>query len=597
MMAGVEIQAHAIASLMEGDLPTTPPPLSQIIIVVMLSLFASLIYAYLRWQWMLVAAGMLLLVWLLFAFTWYGLRLEMLNLFHSILALTIPVLATIGVQITREVNLRRRTQFVLESVVQVSEQRMELEKILPVLAEDIQQVLKAKGVAVWLWDAKWQVVSERYSTGDNLNVTALARRMANNMQPIQESQQVVMPILWQGRLLGGFAAILRGRADQVSIDLLQNLSDEAAPSLENAILHRATERQYLLLDTILRESPAGIVILNRDLGIQQANKVASSWLSAGADASGRQTLVDQLQRLGVQTETVTEIRERLQKGQRFRTQITLEHTEAPLSSRPTNQPPTPKQVFNIDAAPLPGSGEWVLALNDISALAEVNELRTWMIRMTAHDLKNPLSQITGYIGLVMDYGSSELSADDRESLQRVMNAADQMSEIISEVTSLEQLQTGLKQREAVDLCAVAQDVIGQNDLDMTRRKQQFTAEISESVPVIQGSRIQLMQAMTNLLGNAIKYTPEAGRVTLRLFVKDTMIRFEVQDTGLGIPPDKQERLFQPFYRVRTEQTARINGTGLGLSLVKSVISAHGGRVGVISAEQQGSTFWFEIPIG
>jgi two-component system, OmpR family, phosphate regulon sensor histidine kinase PhoR len=267
-----------------------------------------------------------------------------------------------------------------------------------------------------------------------------------------------------------------------------------------------------------------------------------------------------------------------------------------LTPRPSNQPPTSKQVFNLDAAPLPNSGEWVLALNDISALAEVNELRTWMIRMTAHDLKNPLSQITGYIGLVMDYGTSELSTDDRESLQRVMNAADQMSAIISEVTSLEQLQTGLKQREPVDLRAVVQDVIGQNDLDMSRRKQHFTTEISEAVPIIQGSRIQLMQAMTNLLGNAIKYTAEGGQVILRLFVKGDLIRFEVQDSGLGIPQDKQERLFQPFYRVRTEQTARINGTGLGLSLVKSVINAHDGQVGVISAENQGSIFWFEIPI-
>jgi signal transduction histidine kinase len=99
-----------------------------------------------------------------------------------------------------------------------------------------------------------------------------------------------------------------------------------------------------------------------------------------------------------------------------------------------------------------------------------------------------------------------------------------------------------------------------------------------------------------LIGNAIKYTPDGGGIHVRALAVEKAVRFEVQDSGYGIPAEMQSNLFKEFYRAKTDATANIPGTGLGLSLVKSVIDAHSGRIGVASEEGKGSTFFFELPV-
>ncbi|MGB1289201.1 MAG: sensor histidine kinase, partial [Aggregatilineales bacterium] len=128
-----------------------------------------------------------------------------------------------------------------------------------------------------------------------------------------------------------------------------------------------------------------------------------------------------------------------------------------------------------------------------------------------------------------------------------------------------------------------------------RKQQVYNSDIPEGMIVVRGDFRQLSQVVSNLVGNAIKYTPEEGTVTVRLLVRDKSVRFEVQDTGYGIAKDAQEKLFTEFYRVQTDQTRSIKGTGLGLSLVKSVVDAHRGTVGVESEEGKGSLFFVELP--
>jgi signal transduction histidine kinase len=120
--------------------------------------------------------------------------------------------------------------------------------------------------------------------------------------------------------------------------------------------------------------------------------------------------------------------------------------------------------------------------------------------------------------------------------------------------------------------------------------------LAPGLPPVMGDAVRLKQALSNLVGNAIKYTPDAGRVWVRLTRDDQRVVFEVQDTGYGISKAAQAKLFQRFYRAKTRGTENIEGTGLGLSLVKAVIEQHGGRVSVASDEGQGSTFRAELPI-
>ncbi|MBE9507907.1 MAG: HAMP domain-containing histidine kinase, partial [Chloroflexi bacterium] len=122
-------------------------------------------------------------------------------------------------------------------------------------------------------------------------------------------------------------------------------------------------------------------------------------------------------------------------------------------------------------------------------------------------------------------------------------------------------------------------------------------EPAEGVPLVAGDAALLRQAITNLVDNAIKYTPSGGIVTVGLSVRDEQVMVSVTDTGIGIAPDDQVRLFEKFYRIRRRDTMGIPGTGLGLAIVKSIIERHSGKVWVDSELDKGSTFYISLPLG
>ena len=113
--------------------------------------------------------------------------------------------------------------------------------------------------------------------------------------------------------------------------------------------------------------------------------------------------------------------------------------------------------------------------------------------------------------------------------------------------------------------------------------------------VVSGDDAQLYEAVTNLVNNAIKYTPEGGKIDIILRIENSHVEFVVKDTGYGIPDEKQKQLFRPFYRVKTEETLNIDGTGLGLHLVQNIIKRHNGEMIFNSIYGKGSTFGFTLP--
>jgi signal transduction histidine kinase len=152
------------------------------------------------------------------------------------------------------------------------------------------------------------------------------------------------------------------------------------------------------------------------------------------------------------------------------------------------------------------------------------------------------------------------------------------------------------ERSPVDLRTLVQQAI-----DSARPRAQAAAvELhleTVDVPRIQGEPAKLAQLIDNLVSNAIKFTPRDGRVGVRLTARDTMIRIEVSDTGIGIPDAERERLFERFFRAQSALEQQIQGTGLGLYISKAIVDAHGGRIGVDSAPGEGTTFVVELPVG
>lgn len=232
---------------------------------------------------------------------------------------------------------------------------------------------------------------------------------------------------------------------------------------------------------------------------------------------------------------------------------------------------------------------------EVSNLAQ---LKSDMIRIAAHDLGNPLSVIRGFLEMLLD-NAQNLTESQLESLQKIERGANRMQQIIKDILSLERIERMGQGNTAfrLDMRIQVEQAYYEHLQQAASKRQQFKLDIqSDHTYHVIADSVQLYEAIANLVGNAIKYTPQEGQVTVYLGIEPTQnyIEFKVVDTGYGIPQELQARLFQPFYRAKTPQTKHIDGTGLGLHLVKSIIERQGGELFYTSEEGQGSTFGFRL---
>ncbi len=219
-----------------------------------------------------------------------------------------------------------------------------------------------------------------------------------------------------------------------------------------------------------------------------------------------------------------------------------------------------------------------------------------MIRIAAHDLKNPLSVIRNYLTMLVDSPDMELDLD--KVYPSMLRSSERALQIIQDFLSLDRIEKAAEQQtmEPFDLCGVVSKAVN----EFTNRAEQKSQDLEATLPrgdcMVIGDSAQIYEAISNFVGNAIKYTPAGGHIHVSLILEAGEAFFEVSDNGYGIPREKQDKLFQPFYRARTNETADIEGSGLGLHLTKNIIERQGGTVIFHSVYQQGSTFGFQLPL-
>jgi signal transduction histidine kinase len=228
-------------------------------------------------------------------------------------------------------------------------------------------------------------------------------------------------------------------------------------------------------------------------------------------------------------------------------------------------------------------------------ISGLEQLKSDMIQLAAHDLGNPLTSISGFVDLLLD---SSLNDTQREQAQIIKDAAGRMKKIIRDILSLRRIEEMAQgsMMETIDLTEVVHQIYDSQKHHATQRQQALTLNTPSYPLYIKGDSAQIREAIVNLVGNALKYTPDGGQIDIHLWEDDDTFFFEVVDTGYGVPEELQTRLFQPFYRAKTRETARIDGTGLGLHLVKNIIERHHGKMRFHSVYGEGSTFGFEIPV-
>lgn len=471
MMAGVEIHAHAIETLLQNNALKAQSRLGEIITIVLTTLFISLVIVYPRWYFKaLIWAVTTLIAILVSSFIFAEMRI-VINLLYLILSLLVPTLLAIGIEITEEIRRRQHSEFLLKSITQLEQQHLSLNKIWPLIAQDIRYLApKAQGM---IYEVKnHQLHETQIISPTPVSLLEIAQQAKTQKSIITQQGSYAIPIIWQETVHGVITLITSNHHTHRRV---ANLVRRIAPGIENAILHEEV-RLYGEVQT------------------------------------------------------------------------------------------------------------------------ELNQLKTQMIRMASHDLKNPLSRVIGYADLIQL--DANISPKVNQFVGYISDAGDEMLSIIEDILNLEQLRDGDFPKEPLDIVKLAREVYARYEPDFDHKSQTYEIDVPNEPVIVNGHYRQLSQVIANLLSNAHKYTPENGHIalTMKLNKSTKKILITIKDSGYGISEADQKGLFKEFYRVRTTETANISGTGLGLSLVKSVVTAHDGNVWLNSIPKYGSTFFVELPV-
>ena len=230
-------------------------------------------------------------------------------------------------------------------------------------------------------------------------------------------------------------------------------------------------------------------------------------------------------------------------------------------------------------------------------LRELDRLKDEFVALVSHELRTPLTSIRGYLELVLDGEAGDLTDEQRQFLGVVERNAHRLLALVGDLLFLAQVDAGKLSLEmgAVDLASIAAETV-ETARPLAEEKGVTLTLASSPLPLLAGDRIRLAQLLDNLVSNGIKFTPSGGRVDVRVRGEQAAAVVEVRDTGMGIPVDEQEHLFDRFFRTSKATEQAIPGTGLGLAISKAIVHAHGGQIAVASDEGQGTSFRVALPI-
>jgi len=242
------------------------------------------------------------------------------------------------------------------------------------------------------------------------------------------------------------------------------------------------------------------------------------------------------------------------------------------------------------------TGELERASVEIAKLEEEKNRFLRFLGIAAHDLKAPLTAIQGFLWIMLGGYSGDITDKQRNMLERSTFRIKELLNLISDLLDIPRIETGqiVEEMKLTSLGKVIKASIGDLRGAAKEKKLKLEVELPPALPRIDGSAPRLQQAVTNLVSNAINYTPE-GSVTVRVSEEAKEIRVEVRDTGIGIPAEDLPRLFEDFFRASNVET---KGTGLGLSITRRIVEAHGGRIWAESPcpeTGKGSRFTFTLP--
>ncbi len=236
---------------------------------------------------------------------------------------------------------------------------------------------------------------------------------------------------------------------------------------------------------------------------------------------------------------------------------------------------------------------------DIARLEELDTLKDKFLQIAAHDLKNPLNNVNIGVEVLLRFAPAvkQQFPDYEKVLGDMKDTVTTMRIIIDDFLDLQALEAGQIEltTQSVSICEIVKKVIRQFAAYASGKHTTVDADLPDDLPMCEADPDRLNQVVSNLISNAIKFSPLGAEVQVRVREVDSYIRLEVEDNGPGIPPDEIPLLFEEFTRLSNHPTGGEVSSGVGLAIAKTLIEMHGGQIGVNSQVGRGSTFWFEIP--
>jgi PAS domain S-box-containing protein len=253
--------------------------------------------------------------------------------------------------------------------------------------------------------------------------------------------------------------------------------------------------------------------------------------------------------------------------------------------------------FSVRPVRRDDSASAMVTIEDITQQRVAEESRHAFVAHTTHELRTPLTNIRLYVETAIDEGEHN-PATRAKCLNVINGETRRLERIVGEMLSMAEIEAGSFKIKTDDvrLDTVFEELRSDYQQQANEKQIELSLNLPPKLPVVRGDRDKMMLALHNLLGNALKYTPDGGRVTLNVEVTAKQLLVSVADTGIGISPEDAERIFERFYRAKDPRVAKINGTGLGLTLAREVVRMHGGDITVESQIDQGSTFTMTLPV-
>jgi PAS domain S-box-containing protein len=355
------------------------------------------------------------------------------------------------------------------------------------------------------------------------------------------------------------------------IKLLTIFAGQLGISLDNVSLYHRAEQERSRLMTILESTPDAVIVTDSEGRISLANPAAEAVLNGRAE--------DMVGRSINEAVGPPELRKLLSRPVTSKQAIEIKAEGG--------------RVLYAAASEVPGGQTGrVCVLSDVTQFKILDTLKSEFVSTVSHDLRAPLTLMRGYTTMLSNVGP--VNEQQQEFLDKILTSVDRMSKLVEDLLDLGRIETGIGlSPEPVEISLVAQDILSTFRPQALNKRVSLEIELDDTMQPLQADPMLLRQAVSNLVDNAIKYTDSGGRVILRAEQVDGRQIIQVEDTGVGIAPADQPRLFEKFFRLGNDDA---KGSGLGLAIVKSIVEQHHGRVSVESRLGVGSKFTIAIPL-